>query len=65
MVRDGVGRSLFMTLLRNQGRYNLLLSVLFSVAIWIKTDVLGARVLLGYVQIGAVSNGLISGLRII
>lgn len=65
MVRDGVGRSLFMTLLRNQGRYNLLLSVLFSVAIWLKTDVLGARVLLGYVHIGAVSNGLISGLRII
>ena len=65
MVTDGVGRSLFMTLLRNQGRYNLLLSVLFSVAIWIKTDVLGARVLLGYVYIGAVSKGLISGLRII
>lgn len=64
MVRDGVGRSLFMTLLKNQG-YNLLLSVLFSVAIWVKTDVLWARVLLGYVHIGAVSNGLISGLRII
>ena len=64
MVRDGVGRSLFMTLLKNQG-YNLLLSVLFSVAIWVKTDVLWARVLLGYVHIGAVSKGLISGLRII
>ena len=64
MVRDGVGLSLFMTLLKNQG-YNLLLSVLFSVAIWVKTDVLWARVLLGYVHIGAVSNGLISGLRII
>ena len=41
------------------------MSVLFSVAIWVKTDVLWTRVLLGYVYIGAVSNGLISGLRII
>ena len=41
------------------------MSVLFSVAIWIKTDVLWTKVLLGYVYIGAVSNGLISGLRII